>query len=80
VLSRQLHVIQALPKRRENDREDVEAIEQIFAKLARGHDLLEMRARRRDDSALDRELFQAAYPANSPRFERAEELRLQRAG
>ena len=76
---RRLDVVEALAQRREDDREDVEAIVQIFAKLADRDDLLEMRARRRDDSAFDRELLEAAEPPNSPRLERAEELRLQRA-
>ena len=38
-----------------------------------------MRTGRRDDSALDREFLETADAANSPRFERAEELGLQGA-
>ena len=74
-----LDVLEAVAERGERDREDVEAVVQILAKLAAGDDLLEEWARRRDDPAFDRDLLEAAEAPHLARLQRAQQLRLEHA-
>src|SRR5678815_2922520 len=70
-------VLDAVAKGWQEDREDVEPIIQVLTELAARDDLLENRARRRDDPALDRNLLKAAEPPDLTRLQRAEQLGLE---
>ena len=75
----ELDVLEAFAQRRQRDREDVQAIVQILAELARRHDLLEQRTAGGDDAALDRKFIETAKAANAARLERPQQFRLQLA-
>ena len=70
-------IIDAVPQRREHEREDVQPVVQILPEFTAGDHLLEERARRRDDATFDRDLGHAAEPPDTPRLERAEQLGLE---
>src|SRR6185312_123382 len=67
-----LDVLQSLTQRRQRQREDVQAIVEILAKLAGRDDLFEQRARGRDDAAFDRELLESSESPDAARFECAQ--------
>ena len=74
----QRDVVLALAKRRHRDREDVQAVEQVFAERAGAHRVLQQRIGGCDETALDVHFVRAAQQTHAPRFENAQQLGLQR--
>src|SRR6185503_1868548 len=72
-----LDVVESITERRKRDGEDIQPVVQVFAKLARADDLLEKRAGRRNDAAVDWHLVEPTQPPNLSRLERAQQLWLQ---
>src|SRR5205085_6176278 len=71
-------VLLALAQRRQGNCENVQTIEQVLAKRATGHGLLQQRIRRRHQPATNLDLFGATEQADAARFEHAKNLGLQR--
>ena len=71
-------VARALAERRQDDGDDVEAVEEVLAELPRLHHRLEVAVRRGDDADVDRDRLVAADAPDLALLEGAEDLPLQR--
>ena len=79
VIREQRDVLETLPERRQLDRNDAQAIEQILAERSLGHALRGITVRRRDEPNVDhRVLLLAADATHDAVLEHAEQLRLDR--
>ena len=65
-----------LPQRRDEDREDVEPVEQVFAERARGNGILEVLVGRRDQPHVDLDRLDAAEPLELMFLEDPQQLHL----
>src|SRR5262249_3530878 len=77
VIRERLHVLAALAKRREPDRDDAQPEEEALAEAAGAHVGLEVAVRRRDDARVDLDRVGPADALEAMLLEEAEELRLQ---
>lgn len=73
---KRLDVLEALAKRRDRDRKDVEAIKEVFAKASLLHHASQVPVRRADDAHVDRHLLVAAHAPEGLALQHAKELRL----
>src|SRR4051812_44518790 len=80
MLREQGNVVLALSKRRKVYRDDVEAVEQVFAEEAFVDRLAGVAVRRRQHANVNGDFVRRAESANLSVFEHAQELRLQRDG
>lgn len=77
---KRLDVLEALAKRRDRDRKDVEAIKEVFAKASLLHHASQVPVRRADDAHVDRHLLVAAHAPEGLALQHAKELRLDAGG
>ncbi len=76
VLDEERDVARALAQRRQADRHDVEAVEEVFAERAGGDELLEVAVGRRDEAHVDADRLDAADALELALLQRAQELDL----
>ena len=76
MLHEQWHVVRTLPQRRQSNRKNVQAVIQVFAKLALADGLHEVSVRGRNDADIDFDRIRAADALEFAFLEHAEELDL----
>jgi hypothetical protein len=78
MLGEQADIVSAFAQRRQVDRDHVEAIVEILAKLAFANRLFNVAVRRGDYTDVYRNVVDPAHPAKRPLFQEAQELGLKR--